>query len=79
MCPILQKLQLAIRSGEAEGRYRQFVRKAYLEGTDSQEDDAYLAFADQAVAEAELRSTEARFALDEHAALCRFCSMANSN
>ena len=79
MCPILLKLELAIRSGEAEGRYRHFVRKTYLEGTDSPEDDAYLAFADQAVADAELRATEAWFALNKHIALCRLCAMANSN
>jgi hypothetical protein len=64
MCPILQKLELAIRSGEAEGRYRHFIRKTYLGGTDSAADDLFLAFADQAVAEAEMRATEARFPLD---------------
>jgi hypothetical protein len=79
MCPILQKLELAIRSGEAEGRYRHFTRKAYLDGTDSAADDLFLAFADQAVAEAEMRATESRFALDEHTTVCRFCRMANSN
>jgi hypothetical protein len=81
MCPILQKLELAIRSGEAEGQYRHFVRRNYLDGTDCMEDDAFLAFADQAVAEAEaeMRTTEARFALDEHTAHCRFCPMATSN
>jgi hypothetical protein len=79
MCPILQKLELAIRSGEAEGRYRHFIRKTYLDGTDSEADDLFLAFADQAVAEAEMRATEARFALDEHTTACRFCSMATAN
>ena len=79
MCPILQKLEMAIRSGEAEGCYRHFIRRTYLDSIDCAEDDAFLAFADQAVAEAENRATEARFALDEHAAHCRFCWMANSN
>lgn len=79
MCPILQKLEMAIRSGEAEGRFRQFIRTTYLDGTDCAADDQFLAFADQAVAEAEMRATQAQFALDEHAAHCRFCMMANSN
>jgi hypothetical protein len=79
MCPIFQKLEMAIRSGEAEWHYRYFVRRTYLEGTDCAEDDAFLAFADQAAAEAEMRATEARLALDEHSAHCRFCTMANSN
>lgn len=79
MCPILQKLELAIRSGEAAGRYRHFIRAAYLDGSDCLEDDVFLAFADQAVAEAEMRATENRFALDEHTTVCRFCRMANSN
>lgn len=79
MCPILQKLELAIRSGEAEGRYRHFIRRTYLDGNDCAEADAFLAFADQAVAEAEMRATEARCALDEHTVHCQFCRIANSN
>jgi hypothetical protein len=79
MCPILQKLQMAVSAGDAEGHYRYFIRRTYLEGTDCREDDAFLAFADQAVAEAEMRATEAHFALDEHTTHCRFCMMANSN
>jgi hypothetical protein len=79
MCPILQRLELAIRSGEAEGRYRYFIRTTYLQNNDCEEDDVFLAFADQAVAEAEMRETEARFALDDHAAHCPLCLMANSN
>jgi hypothetical protein len=79
MCPILQKLEMAVRSGEAEGCYRYFVRRTYLDCGDCTEDDAFLAFADQAVAEAEMRATESRLALDEHTAHRRFCLMANSN
>jgi hypothetical protein len=79
MCPILQKPELAVHCGEAEGQYRHFIRRTYLDGTDCTADDAFLAFADQAVAEAEVRATEARFALDEHTARCRLCRMANSN
>jgi hypothetical protein len=79
MCPILQKLKMAVRAGEAEGHYRYFVRRTYLEVTDGSADDVFLAFADQAVAEAEIRATEARFALDEHTTHCRFCQMVNSN
>lgn len=79
MCPILQKLELAIRSAEAEVHYRHFERRNYLKCTDCAEDDLFLAFADQVVAEAEMRATEARFALDEHATDCQFCAMANAN
>lgn len=79
MCPILQKLEMAVRSGDAEGHYRYFVRRTYLEGIDCAEDDAFLAFADRAVAEAEIRATEPRFALDEHTTVCRFCCMATAN
>lgn len=79
MCPILRKLEMAVRSGDAEGHYRYFVRRTYLEGLDCAEDDTFLAFADQAVVEAEIRATEARFALDAHTTACRFCRMANSN
>jgi hypothetical protein len=76
MCPILQKLEMAVRSGDAERHYRHFVRRTHLESTDCAEDDAFLDFADQAVVEAEIRATEARFTLDEHTTVCRFCSMA---
>ena len=62
---------------EAEARFRHFVRTKYLEDTNCAEAD--LAFADQAVAEAEMKVTKARLALDEHAAFCQSCSIANSN
>lgn len=79
MCPTLLQLELAIRLAVSEAQYRNFNRKNYIAGLDSAEDDAFLAFADQAVAEAEMRETEARFALEEHAVCCRHCSMVNSN
>jgi hypothetical protein len=79
MCPILQKLEMAVRVGDAEGHYRYFVRRTYLEDSDCAADDAFLVFADQAVAEAEMRATETRFALDEHKTVCRFCAMATAN
>lgn len=68
-----------MRSAKAEAHYRHFVRRGYVELTDCAVDNTFLAFADQAVAEAEMRATEARFALDEHTAICRSCSLANSN
>jgi hypothetical protein len=77
MCPTAQHLALAMRSAEAEAHYRHFVRTGYLENTNCAKAD--LAFVDQAIAEAEMRLTEARFALDEHTTVCRSCSMANSN
>jgi hypothetical protein len=79
MCPTSIQLESAIRSAVAEAQYRYFDKKNCIAGMDCAEDDAFLAFADQAVAEAEIRATEAQFALDEHAACCRFCQMANSN
>jgi hypothetical protein len=79
MCSARRQIETAIRLAVAEARYRHFDRKTYIAGTDSGADDAFLAFADQAVAEAEMRETEARFALDEHAAPCRHCSINNSN
>jgi hypothetical protein len=79
MCSTSQRLELAIRLAVAEAHFRHFDKKSYVAGMDSEADNAFLAFADQAVAEAEMRETEARFALDEHTAICRTCSTANSN
>jgi len=79
MCSKLRRLESAIRLAVAGTRYKHFDRKTYIAGMDSEADDAFLAFVDQAVAEAEMRETEARLALDEHAAPCRHCSMVNSN
>jgi hypothetical protein len=79
MCLTLRQLDLAIRLAVAEAQYRHFDRKSYIAGLNCAEDDAFLAFADQAVAEAEMRETEARFALDKHKAFCRSCSMVNAN
>jgi hypothetical protein len=68
-----------LRSAEAEARYRHFVRKDYLAHRVCAEDDAFLAFADQSVGEAEVRVTKARLTLDEHTAFCPSCSVANLN
>ena len=75
----LQELESAVRLAVADARYRHFIKKDYIAGTDCDEDDAFLAFADQAVAEAEMRETQARFTLKEHMALCRSRSIADSN
>jgi hypothetical protein len=79
ICSILQKFESALRSAEAEAKYRHFTRGDYLERKDCARDDTSLAFADQAVVEAEIRVTEARLSLDQHKAICRFCSQSNSN
>jgi len=76
---MLQKLELGVRSAEAEAKYRYFARRDYLEHRDCGRDDPSLAFADQAIVEAEVRVTEARLALDEHKAVCRLCALTNSN
>jgi|HubBroStandDraft_6_1064221.scaffolds.fasta_scaffold95157_2 hypothetical protein len=77
-------LQLPIKlnawvKGDAEGHCRHLVMRTHLEGSDCTEDDAFLAFAGQAVVEAEIRATEARFALDERTTVCLFSSMATAN
>jgi hypothetical protein len=77
ICSTQRQLELAMRSAVAEATYRHYARKDYLERTDCTGDDSSLAFAEQAVAEAEMRSTQARFALDEHRFFCPFCSEAN--
>jgi len=79
ICSTERQLELAMRSAEAEAAYRHCARKDYLERTDCAGGDSSLAFAEQAVAEAEIRSTQARLALDEHRAFCPFCSRANLN
>jgi hypothetical protein len=79
MCPTSEKLEMEVRSHGTEAHFRYFARKLYLECTDSPENDAFLAFVDQAVAEAELLVTEARWALDEHKTVCRFCAMVTAN
>jgi hypothetical protein len=79
MCATLQQLELAIRLAVAAPRYRHFDKQNYVTSIDSEEDDAVLAFVDPAAAEAEMRETEARLALDEHTAVCRSCSINNSN
>ena len=66
-----------MRCAEAEAAYRHYARKDHLERTNCTWGDSSLAFAEQAVAEAEIRSTQAHIALDEHTALCRFCSKPN--
>ena len=70
---------MEVRSQKAEAHFRYFARMTYLECTDFGENDAFLSFADQSVAEAEMRLTEARLALDEHKTICRFCAMATAN
>jgi hypothetical protein len=76
---MLQKLNFELRSAEAESDFRHFVRRSQLERMDCSWDDSSLAFAEQAIAEAEMRATEARYLLDEHTASCRLCSHVNLN
>ena len=77
ICSTQRQLELAMRSAEAEAAYRHYTRRDYLERTDCSGDDSSLAFAEQAIAEAEMRSTQARFALHEHTVFCPFCAKAN--
>lgn len=70
MCSTLKQLEWTIRFAASETQYRYFTKKNYIAGVDWEEDDAFLAFVDQAVAEAGMRTTEAQFALDEHTARC---------
>jgi hypothetical protein len=65
-----RKFDLAARSAEAEAKCRHFVRTGLLNRFDCTWDDSSLAFAEQAFAEAEIRLTKARLALDKHKAIC---------
>src|SRR5260370_39828990 len=76
ICSTRRQLELAMRSAEAEAAYRHYDGRDYLERTDCTGDDSSLAFGEQAVAEAEMRSTQARIAMDKHRASCPFCSEA---
>jgi hypothetical protein len=55
ICSMLQKLEVGVRSAEAEARCRYSARRDYLESRDCGRDDPSLAFADQAIVEAEVR------------------------
>ncbi len=77
ICSTQRQLELAMRSAAAEATYRHYARRDYLERTHSTGDDSSLAFAEQAVAEAEMRSTQARLAIHEHRIFCPICSNAN--
>jgi|HubBroStandDraft_1064217.scaffolds.fasta_scaffold54083_2 hypothetical protein len=59
----------AMSSAEAEARYGHFVGENFLRHAECPEDDAFLPFADQAAAEAEMRTTEARLASDKRTPL----------
>jgi hypothetical protein len=52
ICSTRRKLELTMRSAEAEAAYRHYARRHYLVRTDCTGDDSSLAFAEQAVAEA---------------------------
>ena len=77
ICSMQRQLELAMRSAEAEASYRHYARRDHLERAGCAGDDSSLAFTEQAIAEAEMRSTQARLALDQHTAFCPFCSKAN--
>jgi len=77
ICSTQRQLELAMRSAEAEAAYRHYARRDYLGRTNCPGGDSSLAFAEQAIAEAEIRSTQARLALHEHRIFCPSCSNAN--
>ena len=79
ICSTSRKLEFAVWAAKIEVDLRHAARKGYLEESDSQWDDDRMAFVEQAVAEAEIRSTEARLALDMHRTACIFCATGNAN
>ncbi len=56
ICSTHRQLELAMRSAEAEAAYRHYASRDYLERADCTGDDSSLAVAEQAIAEAEMRS-----------------------
>jgi hypothetical protein len=78
-CPTSRRLELAVRTARNEADRRCEQRKAYLDRVDARWDDDNMAFVEQAVAEAEIRATEARYALDDHLTTCPLCALYSSN
>jgi len=53
--------------------------RSYLADADARWDDDNMAFLEQAIVEAEIRTTEARYALDEHLTECPLCAHYSRN
>ena len=79
LCGACQELRRAAKSATDEVRFRENARRDYLERRDCQWDGEERSFLEQAVAEAEIRSTEARSALVRHVANCLACADFNAN
>jgi hypothetical protein len=73
VCLKARKLDLEARAALNEAEFRRSIRMAYMDRSDARWDDENSTFVEQAVAEAEMRSTEARYALDQHLARCSMC------
>jgi len=79
ICLTLRELELALRVAQSEVTRRHAIRVDHFAKADFQWDDDQTAFAEQAVAEAEIRATEARSALANHAVSCGLCALQNPN
>jgi hypothetical protein len=78
-CQTSRQLELAARAAGNEANRRHGERKTYLDDADARWDDDNMAFLEQAVVEAEIRTTEARYALDEHLTECPLCAHYSRN
>ncbi len=72
-CVVSEDLRLALRAAMIEVNLRIKARRDYLRRQDCEWDGESIAFLEQAVVEADLRSTEARKALEAHTEACAFC------
>ena len=72
-CVASEELRLAVRAAMIEVNLRIKARGDYLLRQDCEWSGESIAFLEQAVVEADLRSTEARKALDIHTEACVFC------
>jgi hypothetical protein len=79
LCGTCEELMRVAKSATDEVRFREKARRDYLKRRDCQWDDEERSFLEQAVAEAEIRSTEARSALSKHVANCLGCAVFNAN
>lgn len=79
LCGICQELMRVAKSATDVVRFRENARRDYLKRADCQWDDEQRSFLEQAVAEAEIRSTETRSALVRHVANCVACAAFNAN
>jgi len=78
-CAIGRELELEAKAARLSVDLRHGARRKHLACLGSQWDDELTAFVEQAAAEAEIRSTEARRALEEHAMNCCWCATCYRN